>query len=77
LSNLGVVGGYFWLLKVKERRFWWLIPIASAGLAYFGDHFIAHQFYQPSRLCNWMWLWSGLSSALPFLAKKLLSVFVA
>lgn len=76
LANLGVVGGYFWLLKSRERRFWWLLPIATAGLTYFGDHFIAHQFYQASRWCDWMWLWSALGSALPFLAKKFFSVFI-
>ena len=75
LIEAGLLGAYYWFAGKKKRKFWWLIPVGLAILAFAGDQYLAHRFFTPSRFCQWMWLWSLLAAALPtgiylYLTKK-------
>lgn len=58
--------------KGEIRRWWWLVSLILAGLAFAGDHFLAHRYLAPSRFCSLMWLWVILAALLPKLAFTLM-----
>jgi hypothetical protein len=65
LAQAGLLGIYYWLISKKKRKFWWLVPIGVAILAFVGDQYLAHRWFTPSRFCDLMWLWSILGAGIP------------
>lgn len=55
----------YWYWGNKRPRYWWLLPVILAALAFTGDQVIAHRFVTPSRWCDWEWLWVTLAAAVP------------
>jgi len=74
LLELIILSAYYWLTRKKEslQKYWLIISLVLAILAFVGDHFIAHRYLIPSRFCHWMWLWVILAALIPKLASILL-----
>lgn len=75
LAGGGLLGAYYGISGKQRRRLWWLVPIGTAALVFLGDHYLAHRFFTPSHFCQWTWLGSLLSAAIPtgpylYLARK-------
>jgi hypothetical protein len=49
----------------QRPKYWWLMPISLTLAAFIGDQYIAHQFFEPSKFCNFTWLWSVVSTVIP------------
>lgn len=71
LFEAGLVGIYCWWVGENKKQLSWYVILATAVLAYIGDHFIAHRFYTPSRFCHWMWLWVILAAGAPVVLCRL------
>jgi len=52
--------------ELREKKRLWFWPALFGLLAFIGDRF-SHGWYEPSKWCPWMWLWSLLTVALPYL----------
>ena len=48
-----------------KPKYWWLLPIGLTLAVFLGDQYLAHKFFEASKYCNWMWLWSVLATLLP------------
>jgi len=74
LLELIILLAYYWLTQEKEniRKYWPIISLILAVLAFVGDQFIAHRYLTPSRPCHLMWLWVILAALIPKLVFTLL-----
>jgi len=73
LSEFILLFLFHWLAPKKEKiyRFWPLVSVILAALAFIGDHFLAHRYFLPSRYCHLMWLWAMLAAITPYLFFRL------
>lgn len=69
LSALALVLNSIFVYKkreeLKENKRLWLIPALISVLVFLGDK-VAHNWWEPSILCNWTWLIAVASFAVPF-----------